>query len=338
MSIDVIEIGYNGIGRSWCRTIQKFEACELVGIVDIDADIRAEAETAVGVPTFETVASAQNALGADAAVIATPSFAHAENIRDCLDSGLHVLSEKPFTLDIDEAVELAAQADRTERRLLIRQNYRFHAQMATLRDLSQAGKVGKPEFVQVDGFNLADMGGENYRCRMENPHMWEMAIHQFDLLRFLFSAEVERVFCTLSNPSWSWYKGNASTHAWFEMDTGLKVNYTGTYTTQGPTTSWNNRWRIEGTEGTLIVDGDPDGDSLTFVSGPDAEAETLPVKPLPREDLNGTLDALVQAIDCGTATVCGAKDNLKTVAICSACELSSRDGRFVKVSELLPPG
>jgi len=165
--------------------------------------------------------------------------------------------------------------------------------------------------------------------------MWEMAIHQFDLLRFLFSAEVERVFCTLSNPSWSWYQGNATTHAWLELDNGVKVNYTGPYATQGPQSSWDNGWRIEGTAGTLLIDDDPI-DPLTFVAGPEGEVERLPLQEPEHEGLAGTLDKLVQAIDAGAAAECSARDNLKTVAICSACEKSAHEGRFVALSEILP--
>ena len=333
MGIQVLQVGYKGIGRGWCSTIEKTEACQLTGVVDIDVAARKLAESERNVPAFPSTAEAKAAVGADAVVIASPSFAHAENVQEALDSDLHVLVEKPFTLDLSEAKRLAEEAERRGRIVLVSQNYRYRAESRAVRDLIMAGKIGRPEFVQIQGFNLADMGGTNYRCRLPNPHLWEMAIHQFDLLRFLFGAEVERVFCTLFNPSWSWYQHPAYTQAWLELGSGVKVNYIGTYVTRGPVSSWDNGWRIEGANGTLFW-REPSDVPLQYVAEPQATPEPMPVKPLPRANLEGTLDELLRAIELGEASECSARDNLNTLAICAACEASARERRVVNVSEV----
>ncbi len=46
------------------------------------------------------------ALGLDAVVIATPPATHYAIARDCLEHGLHVLVEKPITLDSEDADRL----------------------------------------------------------------------------------------------------------------------------------------------------------------------------------------------------------------------------------------
>ncbi|MDP6381153.1 MAG: Gfo/Idh/MocA family oxidoreductase, partial [Phycisphaerae bacterium] len=206
------------------------------------------------------------------------------------------------------------------------------AESCAARDFLSAGKVGSVEFGQIRGFNLADMDGTNYRCGIDNPHLWEMAIHQFDLLRFLFERDVERVFCTLLNPSWSWSKGNALTHAWLELEGGVKVDYVGTYVTQGPQSTWENSWRFEGTGGTLLWHDSADG-PLQYVSGPGEVPEAVLAGPLPHENLQGTLNELLKAIDRGAAAYCSGRDNLKSLAICSACEISARERQVVEVAE-----
>jgi len=334
MSLQILEVGYKGQGRAWCSTIERTPTCQLNGIVDIDEGVRKLAESERHVHVFPTIAEAKAAVGADVAVIASPSFAHAINVQEALDNELHVLVEKPFTLNLNEAKRLAEYAETRKRILLVSQNYRYDEESRTVRNLIKTGKVGKPELVQIQGFNLADVNGTNYRCRLTNPHLWEMAVHQFDLLRFLFNAEVKSVFCALFNPSWSWYQHSAYTHAWFELSNEIRVNYIGTYVTRGPSSSWNNSWRIEGTNGTLLW-REPPEIPLQYTPGPGTSPEVLPVEQFPRAGLEGTLDELVRAINKGSAFECSAQDNLKTLAICVACEISAREQQVVNVADVL---
>ncbi len=334
MSIQILEVGYKGQGRAWCSTIERTPDCKLTGIVDIDEGVRKLAESERCVPIFPSITEAKAAVGADVAVIASPSFAHAENVQEALDNDLHVLVEKPFTLDLNEAKRLVEYAETKKRILLVSQNYRYDGESRTVRNLIKTGKVGKPEFVQIQGFNLADVDGTNYRCRLPNPHLWEMAVHQFDLVRFLFDAEVESVFCALFNPSWSWYQHSAYTNAWFELSNKIRVNYIGTYVTRGPISSWNNSWRIEGTDGTLLW-REPTEIPLQYTLGPGTSPEVLPVEQFPRAGIEGTLDELLLAINRKSAFECSAKDNLNTLAICVACEISAREQRVVNVADVL---
>lgn len=334
MSTKIIEIGYKGIGQSWCRTIQASTDCQLVGIVDTDEEVRLLAESATSRPVFSSIAEAKASVGPDAAVIASPSFTHADVVRDCLKHRLHVLVEKPFALDLIQARRLVEDAERDGLILLVSQNCRYHVESCAVRGFIREGKVGKVGLVRIEGFNLADVGGANYRCRLANPHLWEMAIHQLDLLRFLFDCDVERVFCALHNPSWSWYQSSACTHIWLELSNGVKVNYLGTYVTRGPESTWDNTWRIEGTDGTLLWNDLPEV-TLAYVSEPKAEVEVLSVEPLPHADLDGTLNELIQAIRRGSAEKCSGRDNLKSLAICSACEISAQQRRVVELVDVL---
>ena len=80
----LLEIGYKGIGRRWCKIIQGTSNCQFVGIVDTDEEVRWLAKTETGIPVLSSIEVAKTSVGADAAVIATPSFAHASTVRECL--------------------------------------------------------------------------------------------------------------------------------------------------------------------------------------------------------------------------------------------------------------
>ena len=93
--IRFLEVGYGGIGSRWCSTIEDNSACEIIGIVDVDGEMRDRAQTDTGYPAFSSIEQAQEKMKAQAVVIATPSFAHASNIKQALEQGLAGVCANP---------------------------------------------------------------------------------------------------------------------------------------------------------------------------------------------------------------------------------------------------
>ncbi|MEX2173639.1 MAG: Gfo/Idh/MocA family oxidoreductase [Pirellulaceae bacterium] len=108
--VRVAVIGVGHLGKIHARLLKDVPGVELVGVVDPvrEARDRAAAELA-------TVAHAEHTslLGnIDAAIIATPSRLHHAVAADLLEHGVHVLVEKPLTLNIgdaDDLIRIAAQ-------------------------------------------------------------------------------------------------------------------------------------------------------------------------------------------------------------------------------------
>src|SRR5690242_9714125 len=63
-------------------------------------------------------------------------------VRAALDAGRHVLSQKPFVLDLDEGERLAERADRRGVRLAVNQNGRWAPHFAYLRAAVAGGAIG----------------------------------------------------------------------------------------------------------------------------------------------------------------------------------------------------
>jgi predicted dehydrogenase len=83
----------------------------------------------------------------DAAVVATPHTTHAPVARACLDRGLHVLVEKPLTIDPGDAFELVARAQAAGRELIVGYPYHYVPQLGVLRARLAEGVVGRLELV-----------------------------------------------------------------------------------------------------------------------------------------------------------------------------------------------
>jgi predicted dehydrogenase len=81
--------------------------------------------------------------GVDVVVIATPNDTHVDLARRALEAGKHVVVDKPFTLTLAEARELALLAGREERQLSVFHNRRWDADFLTVQRLIAGGELGE---------------------------------------------------------------------------------------------------------------------------------------------------------------------------------------------------
>lgn len=85
----------------------------------------------------------------DAFTIATSPMAHARLIREALELGRHVITEKPFVMDPAEGAALVALARARRRTLAIVHNFQFSRSVRALaRDLREA-RLGRIRFVSA---------------------------------------------------------------------------------------------------------------------------------------------------------------------------------------------
>lgn len=85
----------------------------------------------------------------DVVVVASPHRYHFEHTRDALLAGAHVLCEKPFTLDPDEAWALVDLARQQDRHLLVANGYHYLPGIDGLRRRIADGLLGQIEHAMV---------------------------------------------------------------------------------------------------------------------------------------------------------------------------------------------
>ncbi|QDH70270.1 oxidoreductase [Marilutibacter alkalisoli] len=98
----------------------------------LDAEVIGDALRAISDPRVELV------------VIASPNDSHAPLARAALLAGKHVVVDKPFTLSLHEARELAALAQEHGRLLSVFQNRRWDTDFLAIRQAIDDGLVGEP--------------------------------------------------------------------------------------------------------------------------------------------------------------------------------------------------
>jgi UDP-N-acetyl-2-amino-2-deoxyglucuronate dehydrogenase len=134
-------VGAGVIAPTHLDAIAALDDVELVGIAAHNVDAAAAFAHAYGCRAF-----ARNdellECGVDVIVVATPHPSHAELTIAALESGAHVLCEKPLAPETREADAMIAAADRTGRLLGVCFQQRFRPVVAAARRLLDEGRLG----------------------------------------------------------------------------------------------------------------------------------------------------------------------------------------------------
>src|SRR5579862_3999526 len=174
----VIGVGY--LGRFHAQKYAQARECELVGVVDARPEARDAVAAEVGSRAF---ADHRQLLGPVAAVsVVTPTPLHFAIARDFLDSGAHVLVEKPITETAGEARELIELAARRGRILQVGHLERFNSAILAAEPYLRA-----PRFVECH--RLAP-----YRERGTDVNVvLDLMIHDIDIVQTIVGAPVRTI-------------------------------------------------------------------------------------------------------------------------------------------------
>ena len=136
-------LGLGWIGRHRMEAMLKTGAIEAAAIADPSPEMIAEAARLA--PDAQIVEGLDGLLdaGLDGIVIATPSALHADQSIRALERGVAVFCQKPLGRTAAEARAAVEAARSTNRLLGVDLSYRFTEGMQLIRDLVQAGELGK---------------------------------------------------------------------------------------------------------------------------------------------------------------------------------------------------
>jgi UDP-2-acetamido-3-amino-2,3-dideoxy-glucuronate N-acetyltransferase len=149
----------------------------LAGIVESDDYKRNDLKERFSfVPTFSSIRDAINE-DYDGFTVATPAETHYEIAKFIIERGKHVLVEKPITLKADEARDLKAMAEAKGVNLMVGHLLLFHPAIRKMKDLIEAGKIGKLQYMYSNRLNLGTV-------RTEENILWSFAPHDISIFQY----------------------------------------------------------------------------------------------------------------------------------------------------------
>ncbi len=332
MNLRVIQVGVGGFGRGWLNVLKNAEDVRPVALVDVNEEaLRKAAETLQLSPSqcFTDYGRALREVDADAVVNVTPPPAHREVALKAFQRKLHVLTEKPLADSMASAKEMVAAAERAGRILMVSQNYRYRRWARTLMRIVAEKQIGAVNACSVR-FAKAPAFTGSFRLQMEYPLLVDMSVHHFDLMRAILGQDPVDIYVRSWNPPWSWFKHDARCLAIIGMAGGTNVVYDASWVTRGPETSWDGKWRIEGSKGTAELRGDK------VILCKDAKTEeAVELAHLPAENQDYSILELKRAIETKTAPETSGAQNLPTLAMIFAALDSASAGQPRKIARYL---
>lgn len=241
-------------------------------------------------------------------------------------AGKHVLSQKPFVLDLGEGERLAALADQYGVRLAVNQNGRWAPHFSYIREAVRKGLLG-----EVMGAHLSVHWDHDWLAgtafdAVHHALLYDFAIHWFDIARiFLAEKEAKTVSAAVTMAPGQKSRPPLLGQAMIAFDGGQASMSFDAFTKFGP----QDRTYVAGTKGSITSVG-PNllEQKVTLFTAKGFGSPRLRGSWFPT-GFHGAMAEFLCAIEEKREPSNGARDNLKSLALCFAAVASAEEGRPV---------
>jgi len=263
--------------------------------------------------------------------ITLPPESRVPVIEAAIEAGKHVLSQKPFAVDLDEAERLAALAEQRGVRLAVNQNGRWAPHVAYAREAVRAGLLG--EIAAID-FELAFDHAWTVGTPFEEIHhlvLYDFGVHWFDMAAcYLGQKRIDSVYASVTRAAHQTARPPFLASALLAgQGTQVRIGFNAA-TTYGQC----DRTRICGSLGTLESFG-PSLSSqqvvMTTAAGecsPELEGTWFD------NGFQGAMAELLCAIEENREPEHSARNNLRTLELCFAALASADWGQPVRPGDV----
>jgi predicted dehydrogenase len=165
-------IGCGKIADSHAEQMRRIPRCEIVAACDREPLMARQFCERYQVPqAFSDVGELLASARPDVVHITTPPQSHLAIARQCLEHGVHVYVEKPFTVDAVEAEELIQLVRRTGLKLTVGHDLQFSPAAVRLRRLIRDGYLGGDPVHMESHFGY-ELSGAYARALLSDPDHW----------------------------------------------------------------------------------------------------------------------------------------------------------------------
>ncbi|NEO28325.1 MAG: Gfo/Idh/MocA family oxidoreductase [Kamptonema sp. SIO4C4] len=167
-------LGVGRWGKHLVRNFSQHPQAELLAVVETNPEKLAACRQQLGEESKVIIESDWQAIRQhpelEAVVIATPASTHYDLIKDALELGYHVFTEKPLTLDPAECRQLCELAATQQRQLFVDHTYLFNPAVDGGKQVVDAGTLGKLYYGYASRTHLSPV-------RQDVDALWDLAIH-----------------------------------------------------------------------------------------------------------------------------------------------------------------
>ena len=330
-------IGYGAWGSHHARAISSVHGATLAAVCARSDERRQQAQTDHPHARLYNDYPRMLEEQLDAVSVVLPSDLHCEVARAVLESGRHLLLEKPMALSVADCDELVESARTRKLLLAVGHELRLSSLWGEVKKRIDAGTIGEPLYALIElwrrPYRLGS-GGWRYDIGRVGSWILEEPIHFFDLARWYFAGvgEPVSVFAQANGKQ----TGHPELHDNFSAILSFPR---GRYAVVTQTLAgWEHHQtaKITGTKGALWArwSGAMDRTFEPTFGLQSLEGDRLVDVPIEKKsgevyELVDEIEAFARAIREGTPLACTGEDGRWSVAMCLRAEQSLVEGRPV---------
>ena len=184
MNKKICVIGSGKWGINHVKTLNKLDC--LSGIVDQNIDVLDSIKQEYS--NINCFANLNDAIeyGFDGFIVATPANTHFKIAKSIIESGNHVLVEKPITTTLENAITLNELAKLNKVNLMVGHVLLFHPAFKKIKELIDNNIVGDLQYMYSNRLNLGTI-------RTEENVLWSFAPHDIALFQFFSNLQPQYV-------------------------------------------------------------------------------------------------------------------------------------------------
>jgi myo-inositol 2-dehydrogenase/D-chiro-inositol 1-dehydrogenase len=329
-------IGAGRIGRMHAELLARRIPGASLGIVyDVHTPLALEVSAGLGAPAADSLEEVLRS-DVDAVAICSSADTHVDLMVAAAEAGKAVFCEKPVSLFLDELERGLDAIEAHDAPFQVGFNRRFDPAHASVQQAVAAGEIGAPLLVRISSRDPVPPSLDYVRT--SGGLFLDMTIHDFDMARFVTGSEVVEVFA----------RGAVRVAPEFadagDIDTAMVtlVHENGCLTAidncRATTYGFDQRVEAFGSAG-MAASENPPAHTGVLTTGAGARHEALPHFFLERylPSYEREWQAFVQALQSGTPPPVGAADARAPLVIGLAALQSLREGRAVRVDEVMAP-
>ncbi|UYT88881.1 Gfo/Idh/MocA family protein [Priestia megaterium] len=238
------------------------EQVELVAVCDINTERANSVAQQYSVKAYTSYEELLASGTVEAVSVCTPNYLHAPISVAALNSGVHVLCEKPMATSEEEANAMIEAAKVNEKKLMIGHNQRFVASHQKARQLIESGDIGKiysfrttfghggPQQWSVDGTN-------SWFFKKEQAFigaMGDLGVHKTDMLRYILGEEIVEVGAFVESNAKDYSNVDDNAVCVLKTESGIIGTLAASWAYNGKE---DNSTIVYGEEGILRLEDDP---------------------------------------------------------------------------------
>ena len=202
--IKVAMVGLGGMGGVHFGIYKDMKDVEVIAVCEVREDVAREKIGDADIALYNSIDEMLECENLDMVDICIPSFLHAEHSVKALSAGVHVLCEKPMSLNTKDTKMITDAIEKTDKFFMTAHVVRFMHPYMYLKNVIDSGEFGKP--VRLDMKRISSIPRWSWDDWMRDIKRSggtpvDLSIHDIDFVQYVFGEpkDINAVYKKLSD-------------------------------------------------------------------------------------------------------------------------------------------